>query len=232
MTRTYNLNSSQTLDTINQLFKSGIKNMSVIIRHSERHFTDVSRTEPFMGLTENGKKYAYDFGMALTSIPKPLLVSSFFGRCIETAYLIDKGFTNKHSQPLDHTQLEPLLSPFYINNPDKAIPILLKIGDQAFLRNWFDGSIDESIMENPKKTVDILCELMINQIKNQVKNQKDKGLTICISHDWNIYPVKELKLGMKLEESDDVGYLDALIFFKKDNQYYITSYQTNPMLLK
>ncbi len=206
-----------------------------MIRHSERHFTDISRTEPFMGLTENGKEFAYNFGSLLSSDPKPILISSFFGRCIETAYLIDKGFTKKYKQVLKHTRLEPLLSPFYINDPDKAIPMLLEIGGEKFLRNWFDCTIDEAIMAHPEKTVGILCDLMINQIKNQVKNQAEnldsRGLTICVSHDWNIYPIKEFKLGMKLEESDDVGYLDALIFFKKDNQYYITSYQTDPVLL-
>ncbi len=231
MTRTYNLNSSQTLDTINHLFKSGIKYISVLMRHSERHYTDISRTEPFMGLTENGKGFAYDFGSSLSPEPMPILVSSFFGRCIETAYLIDKGFTKKYNQVLKHTQLEPLLSPFYINNPDKAIPMLLEVGGGKFLRNWFDCKIDETIMAHPEKTVDILCDLMIKQIKTQKRHQGKRGFTICVSHDWNIYPIKEFKLGMKLEDSDDVGYLDALVFFEKTGQHYITSYQTDPILL-
>jgi hypothetical protein len=227
MTRTYNLNSAQTLEQITQLFNDGITNISVMIRHSERHFSDVSGSEPFMGLTDKGKDYAYEFGTQMPQTPTPTLVSSFFGRCIETAYLIDKGFTRKYNTPLAHTDLETLLSPFYITDPDAAIPLLLDMGSDTFLRQWFDKKIDKQIMACPEATTQTLCRLMIDQIKTQ----SGPGLTICVSHDWNIYPIREFKLNIPHETSDDVGYLDAMIFYRKDDQYYLTSRLSDPVLL-
>ncbi|NOX33275.1 MAG: histidine phosphatase family protein [Deltaproteobacteria bacterium] len=227
MAQYYEVRTEETIDTINFLLDNNIKKISVLIRHSERFFTKDASLEPFMGLTDNGKKIAFDFGQAIRSNPLPKLSSSFMGRCIETAFLIDKGFTKKNHRTLEHNSLNDKLSPFYVKDIEKTIPLVEKYGNELFLRNWFDKRIDESIMENPEKTSDILCEFMIEQIKNLKENK----IAVCVSHDWNIYPVKEFKLGLKAETAGDVGYLDGLVFFEKENKYYITNYQAQPVLL-
>ncbi len=149
------------------------------------------------------------------------------GRCIETAYLIDKGFTKKHNQTLEHNCINDMLTPFYVINIEETVHRVKKQGNDRFLRNWFDKRIDERIMENPEKTSDRLSEFMIEQIKKSDENR----MAVCVSHDWNIYPLKEFKLGLKHETAGDVGYLDGVIFFEKDHQYYITNHQTSPILL-
>jgi broad specificity phosphatase PhoE len=227
MTLKYQVRTKQTIDTINNLLDSGIKKISVLIRHSERFFSKDARLEPFMGLTDEGKEFAVDFGVSLRAGIKPKLYSSFLGRCVETAFLIDKGFTKKNNQNIDHNSMDAMLSPFYVKDIEKAVPIIEKQGNEHFLRNWFDGLIDEAIMENPQKTADILSEFM----KKKIKDLKDNQIAICVSHDWNIYPLKEFKLDLKLEAAGEVGYLDGLVFFKKGNQYYVTNYQTDPVLL-
>ncbi len=227
MTKQYKVKAKQTIDTINHLLDDGIKRISVLIRHSDRFFSKEARREPFMGLTDEGKNFAYNFGTALGSNLLPKLTSSFIGRCVETAYLIDKGFTQKNQRVLDHNCMNDMLSPFYVKDVEKAIPLIEKQGNTLFIRNWFAKYFDESIMENPEKTSDLLSEFMVEQIKNNRENQ----IAICVSHDWNIYPLKEFKLGLKHETTGDVGYLDGLVFFEKENQYYITNYQTNPVLL-
>jgi hypothetical protein len=227
MTQKYELKTKQTIDTINRLLDAGIKKISVLIRHSDRFFSKEARREPYMGLTDAGKEYAVNFGAAIRANPLPKLTSSFIGRCVETAYLIDKGFTKKNHRNLDHNCMNDMLSPFYVKDVEKALPCIKEQGNDLFLRNWFDNYFDESIMENPKKTSDLLSEFMVEQIKNLKENQ----MAICVSHDWNIYPLKEFKLGLKHETTGDVGYLDGLVFFEKENHYYITNYQTNPVLL-
>ncbi len=227
MTLKYELRTKQTIDTINHLMDNGIKKISILIRHSDRFFSENASLEPFMGLTDEGKEFAFDFGAGLRSSQLPKLYSSFLGRCVETAFLIDKGFTKKNNQTIDHNCMDAMLSPFYVKDIEKAVPLIEKQGNQIFLRNWFDNRFDESIMENPEKTSDILSEFMMEQIKNLKENQ----IAICVSHDWNIYPLKEFKLGLKHETAGQVGYLDGLVFFEKKNQYYITNYQTNPVLL-
>ncbi|RLC05168.1 MAG: histidine phosphatase family protein [Deltaproteobacteria bacterium] len=227
MAKEYKLKAKQTMDTINYLLDDGIKKISLIIRHSARFFTEETRLEPFMGLTDEGKDFAFDFGAAIRPNPVPKLCSSFMGRCIETAFLIDKGFTQKNNQTIDHNCLERMLTPFYVKDIEKALPLIEKQGNDLFLRNWFDNRIDDTIMENPEKTADLLSEFMVEQIKNLKKNQ----IAICVSHDWNIFPLKEFKLGLKHETAGDVGYLEGIVFFEKDNQYYMTHYQTDPILL-
>jgi hypothetical protein len=107
------------------------------------------------------------------------------------------------------------VSPFYVKDVEKALPLIEQQGNQTFIRNWFDNRIDETIMENPENTAGILSEFMVEKIKHLKEHQ----IAICVSHDWNIFPLKEVKLGLKHEIHGDIGYLDGIIFFEKENQY-------------
>jgi len=224
MKREYPVRSQQTLETINHLLDKGITKMSVILRHSDRFYHKDARMEPFMGLTDPGKTYAFDLGMALPKHPLPKLFSSMFGRCIETAYLIDKGYSTKHNDPIPHNTVSEILAPFYIKDIEKALHMLMDQGSQRFIRNWFNNEIDESIMEDPGKTADILTTYMIDYLKNLGANE----IGLCVSHDWNIFPIKEFKLGLAHEGAGNVGYLDGLVFFEDEGKPYITSFQTDP----
>jgi hypothetical protein len=62
----------------------------------------------------------------------------------------------------------------------------------------------------------------------RVNDLADNEIAICVSHDWNIFPLKEFALGLTHEESGDIGYLDGVVFFENDGQMYITSYQAEP----
>lgn len=227
MTRIHKLKAEQTLNSINSLLDQGIKKISLLVRHSERLFSTEARMEPFMELTHAGKNFAYDFGRALQPEPLPKLYSSFMGRCIETAYLIDKGFTTRHNRILEHSTIDNRLAPFYIKDIDKAVKTILAQGNDLFIRNWFDGKMDEDMIENPEKTADLICSFMIEQVRNLPENQ----MAISITHDWNIYPVKEFKLGLRHEECGDVGYLESILVFENHNRYYITGFQTDPVEL-
>jgi len=227
MTRKHEVRTQQTIGRINYLLDNGIKKISVLIRHSDRFFSEDARREPFMGLTSEGMEFAFDFGASLRSEPVPRLCSSFIGRCIETAFLIDKGFTKKNLRSINHNTLNDTLSPFYIKDIEKAVHLVEKQGSDLFLRNWFDNHIEDSIMESPEKTSKLLSQFMINQIKTLKENQ----IAFCVSHDWNIFPLKEFLMGLKHETAGDIGYLDGVIFFEKENQYFITNYQADPILL-
>jgi hypothetical protein len=225
--RTHTLKADQTLTVVNSLLDQGVQKIGLIIRHSERLFSTQVRMEPFMELTEAGKTYAHDFGQALRPDPLPKLYSSFMGRCIETAYLIDKGFSTRYKKILPHNTVDNRLAPFYIKDIDKAVERILAQGNEVFIRNWFDGKTDENIMENPKRTADQICDLMMEQIKNLPQGQ----MAVSITHDWNIYPLKEFKLGLRHEECGDVGYLEGVVFFEKNDCFYMANHQSNPVEL-
>lgn len=227
MTQTYEVKARQTIEAIGQLLEAGIRRISVIVRHSERFFTKDAAMEPFMGLTDTGKHLAVDFGASLPSTPLPRLSSSFLGRCIETAFLIDKGFTQKNQKDLDHNITQDLLAPFYIKDMENAVVRVKKEGIHPFLRNWFDRKIEKTIMDDPETTAERLSQFMIEQIKSLEQNQ----IAICVSHDWNLFCLKEIKLGLAHENFGDVGYLEGLVFFEKNKKYYLTSHQTDPIPL-
>ena len=227
MTRIQEVKTQQTIASLNQLIEAGAEKIGVLIRHSERFFTEDAAMEPFMGLTDNGKEFAREFGSLLGTNTMPRLYSSFMGRCIETAYLIDKGFSEKHHQRLDHNCVDKMLSPFYVKNIDEVVRQVLKHGSDFFLRNWFDQRIDENIIENPQKASDRLTRFMFERINALNINQ----IAVCVSHDWNIFAIKEFKLGLQHETSGDIGFLDGIFFFEKDNQTYLSNYQTSPVEL-
>ncbi|MCF6247034.1 MAG: histidine phosphatase family protein [Desulfobacula sp.] len=227
MSRHYDDKARQTLGAINKLIKDGINKFSVMIRHSERLYSQDPDLEPFMGLTIPGKTLAYDFGAALPKHLKPKLYTSFIGRCIETAYLIDKGNTSRHLHQLAHTQIQKKLSPFYINDIEKIIALVEKHGNPQFLRDWFDNKVNETIIDNPGLTSDRLCKVMTDHLESQKTDQ----IILCVSHDWNIYTIKEFKLGLAHETVGNVAYLEGIIFFERNQQHYVMGVESDPVLL-
>ncbi len=224
MNRKYPVRSDQTLAIIQQLLGRGITRIAAIVRHSERFYSTKPGSEPFMGLTPAGMQSAMEMGQSLPASPLPRLHSSLFGRCIETAYLIDKGFSRKHGVHLAHNQSHELLAPFYIKNVEKALVLLEKNGAQAYIRNWFDNRINREIMENPTATAAALTTFMLDRIADLKENE----IAVCVSHDWNIFPLKEFVLGLTHEDAGDVGYLDGVVFFEQNGQAFATSFQTDP----
>jgi len=220
----HEVRARQTVETIKGLLEDGIQKISVILRHSDRFFPEEDRKEPFMGLTEGGKSFALELGKSLPKNPIPKLFSSTFGRCIETAYLIDKGYTQQHNNEVAHNVTSESLAPFYVKDLEKAIPLVKAQGSDLFIRNWFDNKIEDGVMENPEKTSAILSEYMTDRIKELNGNQ----IAVCVSHDWNIYPLKEFKLGLPHETKGDVGYLDGVVFYERCGQYFVTSFQSDP----
>ncbi|MCP3944599.1 MAG: histidine phosphatase family protein [Desulfobacteraceae bacterium] len=220
----HEVRTRQTIETITGLLENGIQKISVIIRHSDRCFSKEAKMEAFMGLTEVGKSFALELGKALPKNPVPKLFSSYRGRCIETAYLIDKGYTQQHKIFVPHNITSDHLAPFYIKDSKKVIRMMEAQGTEHFIRNWLDNKIDKEIMENPENTSAILSQYMIDRLKQL----NDNEIAICVSHDWNIFPLKEFKLGLDHETKGDVGYLDGVVFYENDGQYFVTSFQSTP----
>ncbi|MBF0390652.1 MAG: histidine phosphatase family protein [Desulfamplus sp.] len=219
----------ETIENIGKVIKSGAEKISVIMRHSDRFFHTDSSMEPFMGLTEKGKEFAMLLGTRLPKNPKPRLFSSPFGRCIETAYLIDKGYIKAHATFFDSHNIQAVeLSPFYITDIHKAIALVNELGSVKFLRRWFDHEISDSIMQNPKIAADTIADFMVKQMNSCQKGE----IALCVSHDWNLFPLKEYKLGLAHEEYGTVGYLESVIIFEKEGKNYIVNYQKEPCLLK
>ena len=223
----YEMESMTTIEKMEKIITAEPDRISLIIRHSERHFSENARMEPFMGLTENGKEESMKFGSSLGQNPRPKLFSSHSGRCIETAYLIDKGYFQKYGKVNNNVMLNSDLTPFYVKNTEKALSMVSEVGSKIFLRSWFNKEISEDIMLNPEETAHKIVQFMKQELKQLDRNE----IGIFVSHDWNIYPVKEYFFGLKHEKDGAVGYLDSVFLFEKDNNFYLTSHQKDPIML-
>ena len=223
----YEMKSDTTLETMEKILKTKPDRISFIVRHSERYFHENARNEPFMGLTENGKNETIKFGSSLAPTPHPKLFSSHFGRCIETAYLIDKGYFQKYGKVNNNAILSLDLTPFYITDIEKAISMVSKMGTDVFLRSWFNKEISKDIMLDPEETSQKIVEFMKQELQ---KLDKDE-IGIFVSHDWNIFPINEFFLGIEHEEYGAVGYLDSVFLFEKDDNFYLASHQKDAIMI-
>lgn len=218
----------ETLDTITRLMDDGIDKIAVIMRHSHRYFGKDSSKEPFLGLTEKGKDHAFELGTWLPLSLQPHFFSSFFGRCIETAFVMDKGYIKAHGVFSDHNILAEELAPFYVKDLTKAIALMSQVGTPAFLRSWFNFEIDDTIMCNPEQTADTIADFMVSRL-NTISSGE---MAICVSHDWNLFPLKEFKLGLSHETHGTVGFMEGIMVYEKEGSHYMTNYQSEPVLLK
>ena len=224
MKNKYRLNSEQTVEMIRSLIQQGVDKMSVIVRHSDRHYTKDPRMEPFMGLNEKGKEFAFELGKSLPLDMTPVLFSSHFGRCIETAYLIDKGFTAVTGKQLAHNTPHEMLTPFYIKDINKAMSTMGNTGSDEFILKWFNNEFDEDMIQAPGVTADQLTNFMVERLQEIGHGQA----AVCITHDWNIFPIRKFKLGLPFTQ-EDVGYLDAVAFFEKDGKVFATARDCEPV---
>lgn len=221
------LRDRETLETITGLLSGGVTRMAVLMRHSARNYTDDTALEPFMGLTDQGKDLSFDFGSRLPVVPEPAFFSSHFGRCIETACLVDKGYLLQHGRRTRHNRLEKTLSPFYVRDIDRTVKKVVEQGSEAFLRDWFDRKLDNTVMMDPEETTAALETFLVDRITGL----EGPGIAICVTHDWNLFPLRELRFGLKHETIGRVGYLESLIAFEKDGRHFLTSHRTDPVPL-
>lgn len=229
MKRNYEIKQQKTLEKIHAIANQNPSSpMAVIMRHSVRYFSHKSEKDLFMHLTPEGKVLAYDMGRKLDQSFKLRLYSSTVSRCVETAYLLDKGYCNTHETLTPHNEIHEIFTPFYVNDPHKSFNMVIEQGDKVFIRKWFNHEINESIMEPPEKTANIITNHMISILDGL----EGKELALCISHDWNIYPLKEFKLGIKHEIDGKIGYLEGIVFFRQQDKIFMQGIEGNPVFLK
>ncbi len=220
------LKDKETLDGITRLSGSGIEKICVILRHSARHYSDNALMEPFMGLTDTGKTHAFNLGMNLPVKPYPLLFSSPIGRCIETACLVDKGYSKSHGRFNPHNSLVHDLSPFYIKDMGRVVTLFSKTDTRAFIRSWFNKMISQDIMEDPETT----AKTIVNHLKTKLSSLEEGTMALCVSHDWNLFAIKEYALGLRHEDYGGIGYLESILLFEQNGKQYITNHQISAPL--
>jgi hypothetical protein len=212
------------IDEIQSLADDGVKKISAIIRHSARHYHQNVRLEPFMGLTENGKKFALDMGKAIPGGYEVNFFSSYIGRCIETAYLIDKGVSCNGGKT-NLNRLAEDISPFYIVDFEKTLDHVIQNDLSGFIRAWISGEIPSDVIQD----AGVAAERMASFMKGSINNSDRNLLNISVTHDWNIFLIKEKILNLKIEDVGPVEYLEGVLLYQKDGDTFIKNHQCDPV---
>ena len=217
----------KTASLIRRLNSQGIDKLFVVLRHSARNYHEDITMEPFMSLTDKGRAMAFQMGSSLPENFSIRFFSSYIGRCIETAYLLDKGFVKKTGAMTENNRVTDIMAPFYVNDLSKLADIIMSRDLFVFIREWINVHIPESILMPPKEAARKMFKFMVCSLWESEKNT----LQISVTHDWNLYLLKEFGLGLAHEEYGKVSYLEGIVLFEQDGKIYITNHQKDPVIL-
>lgn len=213
----------ETLKVIKDLQQEGIDSYVALMRHAERYI-DTAENDELMGLTEEGKQAAREFGKGLSPEALIRFFSSPVGRCVETSSLIEQGYLINGGTAEGNLELDALYVSYVNDLPTLGQIAYGMYGDgewRQFLRNWFDGKYSPELANNPDQSAQAMLDALISLLQ-------EPGVgNICISHDWNLFLIKEYFLGLRHEENGYIQYLEGVIIYKKNGSYFISNHQTD-----
>lgn len=201
-----------TLGLIEELRGRGVDRMTVLMRHGARHYDSRGPDhEPFQPLTEEGKADAYAFGLGLPGDLPLSFLSSLWGRCIETAYQVEKGCIAQGAETTVNATA-PYLAPFYIQDLPGFIAQYAEMGREAVLRSWFDGGAVEKVLMPAAESI----RTQLTPVLARLREEDGPRIEVAVTHDWNLYLIRELCLHQRTEEAGKVRYLEGVAFFLRD----------------
>ncbi|PID73113.1 MAG: histidine phosphatase family protein [Desulfobacterales bacterium] len=213
----HDLKAEQTSSLLHSAAAAADGGVMAILRHSARHYPQQPEQEAFMTLTEEGKSFASDLGAALAREMKPRLFSSFITRCIETAYLVATGYAMTHGLFPAPPAVGRELTPFYLNDIPAAVARQQQVGHDTYLRMWLDGKLPVAEIEAPEASARAIARFMTGVLDDLPPGEIGIGIT----HDWNIFPVKEFLLHQPHEQAGQIGYLEAVVLFRQAGELFL-----------
>lgn len=210
-----------TVEVVRRLRDEGITNQVLLMRHSARHYSGDPRLEPFMGLTESGKQAALAFGRGLGAAVPVTPCSSYIGRCIETAYLLQRGSGCRQERL---NTLEAALSPFYVKDFEQTLELILAHDLEGFIRRWIDGVFPETVMTPAFDAASEMLRFAADRLAGDAPT-----LTVAVTHDWNLFAIKEFALTLPHETWGKVAYLEGVVLFRDGDRLMAVNHQRPPV---
>ncbi|MFW5988932.1 MAG: hypothetical protein ACOCPQ_01735 [Desulfosudaceae bacterium] len=210
-----------------EMISEGVDRGMVVMRHAARHYDpDNLLNEPFMCLTEEGRRHSFDWGRQFPATTRLNLFSSHIGRCIETAYLVDKGYLAAGGRTRGNL-IEKTLSPFYVADAQRLFREYLPRPD--FFSAWFNEEIPGSVIMPPGRIVSAKQAFWRQRIMEG--SHSHKGWDVCVTHDWNLYLIRHVLCGISIEDQEKVDYLGGVVIFADEGRCYLTAPGQSPVRL-
>ncbi len=207
--------SQSTLSVLNDLSSQGVDSYCLLLRHSQRHYDAFIPEDIFHSLTEDGKQASYDLGLHFRKSSNIQFYSSPIIRCVETSYQIEKGCLEQGIST-SVTKIDPNLLGMYIRDRETYYSRLAQEGLSSLLSAWFSGDISEYVMMPAEEAKNI----HLSWIKNTLLSTSKPCVHIGVTHDWNLHLLRKLCLGQDTATLPQVGFLEGIVFFEKENKFY------------
>lgn len=212
-----------TLDMLTEILEAGVEHLALLMRHSAREYGADGHDHENL-LTDEGKTLAREFGQALPIELTLRVYSSPVERCRETATLILDGHRAKGGN-VTRTRTIEALGNFYILDMMKLSRVLESCGGIFPLyESWFAGESDPDMLIPSQLTAQFLAQVAAEKLNRSVSKPQ---LDLLVSHDMNLYPVREHLLGQSIAEFGTVEYLDAIAFYRVEGMLMMRSHHSS-----
>lgn len=215
---------SKTLQVLHDLHAQGVTNYVVLMRHADRPI-DHAGNDLAMRISEAGRRAAYEFGRALPCDGRNRFYASPIDRCVETASLIASGCQNAGGETSPDVTVMDTLFAFFVQDVERADGLLYEAFGKGepyrFFRDWFDGEYPPEMIDDAalaaRAQLDALLPLL----------QGPSAGNICVSHDINLFLIKEYYLGLHPEDHEYIQFLEGVVIYERRGEFYIINHQTD-----
>ncbi len=157
------------------------------------------------------------FRAAAEALPvemKPVPAASYITRCVETVDLIARGFAMTHGLFPEPALIAREMSPFYMKDIASAVRRQQQVGHDPYLRLWLDGELPETEIMRPDES----AKTLVNWLLLRLDELDDQEVSIGVTHDWNLFPVKEHFLGQPHEKVGQAGCLEGIVAYRRNGK--------------
>jgi broad specificity phosphatase PhoE len=220
---------ARTLALVERVAASGVRRMSLLMRHSAREYAP-GRHDLANPLTEEGRRLARDLGARLPADWVLRAYASPAPRCMDTAELVHAAHLEVGGRGTGSCRPVEALGVFYVLDQMRMFKILSMGGDglQGFVSAWLDGGIPADVVMAAPDTVRTLQALLVTRMLDQ---RAAPGLDLCVSHDLTLYVMRAVLLGLQPTAEDPVRYLDGILFFEEGGTLKVATHDHEPVTL-
>jgi broad specificity phosphatase PhoE len=202
-------NGDSMVEHLEGLRERGVDRALAVIRHSAREYA-TGRHDLENPLTEEGRAMALGFGQRLPAGWTVRAYSSPVPRCVDTAELILEGHRSKGGA-VERQRVVEGLGLFFILDQRKMFRLMRDVhgGGPAFIRAWCEGQVPEDVVIPARDTARIMLSMLASKLPPAASS-----LAVGVSHDFNLFMLREQLLGMRHEDHGHVEYLEGLVVFE------------------
>ncbi len=186
--------------------------VAVLARHAERFSLESVNDALEALLTEDGQAAARSLGTKMSRFAGLTLFHSPIQRCHQTAEEIATGALGAGVAARVLGSKFELGGP-YMNDWETVMRTVLTHGAGAFVRDWFSGNLPPGLAAEPKAAARQQLEILLGQLDGEMA-----GLTVNISHDWNVLLLRHFFLEIDDRALGWPDYLEGVAAYREGSE--------------